>query len=774
MSIEVTYRKILLHDWLKERLTGGVSVSAFSIREEVERLLEDMDLSVPQFIAADYYTADSEISSAAKHSSTFSLVKQDLRALYKEMISLTKVSTQAIERWRLEADSVEKRLVDLEDRIENLLLLTQDTEGYHSILIDNFTDTALTDMSLSTAQLDLQGSTIQMAPSGAGSVRVFLNDLNLAKDLSFKVRTTVDHVSRADAVGSDLRDPFRQESKSWWTSIGMKSARPVSCELTVRLSSAGSVPISRIVMELHDSSESGPVNVTPLYSTDNQTYNQLPSNTFTQEVRTSAVFSFSSVDAQWVKFILTKQGPDPSAGADFFFYEFGFKEISFYNEGFEEDTVQIFVSEPLYVVGDDGEPLEFEKLTLETCERIETDTSIDYFVTTALVEDDIDTNFDSDTVLWVPISPVNRANPKYLQILDVGDVTETIIGDTETVGISYNPTASDSKLINPASPFQLLSKDSTSGAVRDDEVNAATGPIVRYSFKNTNDRILNYQIKDTTYTGSEDSEDALLINEANLAIFRNIGEQGLETTDASTKVRDVQRGWRFEDPYYTCVIEVQNAQGISIDVGDKAIIVDDVSYTNRVDEMVLTGKTAVADGLHRVRVHKSNWREVDPSITYVGTGDQTADDLVYLGELKIADPLYPFNHKLLIEGYDYDSGYEGEKIYLGADLFAEVLLRQISVFDLMNSVAVDNYDLYALDRDAPNSHEGPTDENNPTRVFVVKVDENNPDFRNERFMIRFTQINQPQKYLRLRADLSTEDATVSPALHSYKIKLGEV
>ena len=765
MTIESTYRKILLHNWLKDRLEGGTNVSALEIQEEVELLLASADLSVPQFVAADYHIADSEVSSAVKHTNTFSRVKQDVRALYKEMINLTKVSIQASERWRLESDSVEKKLVDLEDRIEDLLLLTQDTEGYHSVLIDNFTDTALTDMDISTAQLDLQGASIQMGPSDAGSVRAFLNDLSLAKDLAFKIRTTVDYVSRTDAVGSDLRDPFRQESKSWWTSIGMKSAKPVSCELTVRLSPTGSIPVSRIVMELHDSSESGPVNITPLYSTDNQTYNQLPTNTFTQEARTSVVFSFSSVDAQWIKFILTKQGPDPSAGADYFFYEFGFKEISFYNEGFNTDTTQVFVSKPLYVVGQDGEPLEFEKLTLEVCERIEANTSIDYYVTTALAEDDIGDSFDFSTALWVPISPINRATPKYLQILDVGDVTETIIGDTEIVKISYDPDAS-TKLINPADPFQLLSRDTTTGAVRDDTVSVATGEVVRYSFKNTNDRILNYQIKDTAYTGSGASEDALLINEANLVIFRNVGEQSLDATSASTKVRDIQRGWKFEDPYYTCIIEIRNAQGISIDVGDQAIIIDDISYTNRVDETVLTGKTTITDGLHRVRVHKSNWREIASSLAYT-------TDAAYLAGLKVADPLYPYNHKLLVEGYDYDSSYGGVKVYLGADLFAEVLMRQISIFDLMNNITMDNYNLYALDRDAPNSHEGgATDENNPTRVFAIKIDENNPDFQNERFMIRFSLINQLQKYLRLRADFSTTDEKVTPACQSYKVKLG--
>ena len=94
---------------------------------------------------------------------------------------------------------------------------------------------------------------------------------------------------------------------------------------------------------------------------------------------------------------------------------------------------------------------------------------------------------------------------------------------------------------------------------------------------------------------------------------------------------------------------------------------------------------------------------------------------------------------------------------------------KVGIFDLMNNVAVDNYKYFALDLDAPDSHTGG---NTPTTTFVLKVDENNPDFQNERFVIRFTLVNQLRQYLRLKMALSTEKETVCPACHSYRIRLG--
>ena len=96
-------------------------------------------------------------------------------------------------------------------------------------------------------------------------------------------------------------------------------------------------------------------------------------------------------------------------------------------------------------------------------------------------------------------------------------------------------------------------------------------------------------------------------------------------------------------------------------------------------------------------------------------------------------------------------------------------MRRISVFDLVDSTNIDDFKEYAFDRDAPNTHVGG---NSPTRVFTVKVEDTNPDFVNERFLLRFNLIDQQFKHFRIRADLSTEDAKVTPALDSYKVKLG--
>jgi hypothetical protein len=766
MSIETTYREIIINDYIKDQLSHGVAVSSSDVEDQLEELIAASDLTVPQFNSESYHVIRKGESSASKFRNTFLAMRQDIRVLYKEMIRLSQISGEAFERWRLEAESLERRLIDLEGRIENLLLLTQDTEGYHNIIVDNFTDLSQVDIDLSTIEPDVAAGTIEMGASSVETTRIFLNNLNLIDDLIFKVRTTIDFLSRTDAVGTTLVNPFRQTSASWWTNIQMRSQKAVTCELTVRLTNGEPIDISRITLSLHHAAESSPMNITPLYSTDNQTFNQLPSTTFTQEVKTSASFAFPSVKAKWVKFLLTKQGPDPSSsGGTFFSYQFGFKEIAFFAAGFSVDTTQQLISKPLWVIGLDGNPVEFERLTLEACERVEEGTAIDYFFTTS---NDAEIPADENTI-WTQISPINRIDQPFPTILEVGDTLESTIGDTqsasvddEVVIISYDgranpPAPGDTDFRNPGRNFYLLSRDPSLGTVLTTQIDSSkASTLSRYSFVNTNDRILNYQIQDASLIESQNVK----LDETSLLLFRNVGKQGLVNTDITATVRGISRGWKFEDPYYSCVIQILNPEGISIDFGDQTIFINEIANTNKVNETVLTGKSGINTGIHTVKVHKNNWLEVTPSLNT-------------LAALQEADTLYPYNHKLLIEGYLYGSSYSSleEKVYAGVDLFAETVMDRISPFDMIANIAEDRYDVYALDRDVPNGHY-PSFNNEPSLVFLLKVDDSNPDFQNERFVLRFKQVNELRKYLRLRADFSTEDEGVSATLHSYKIKLG--
>jgi len=757
MSIEKTYREVLIEEFLQKQLQQGVSITSTALTGLLQQLVDSRDLSVPQFVSNDFYVVTKENSSASKFNNTFNTIRQDLRVLYREMSNLTQTSIESMERWKVEAEILEKKLLDLETRIENLLFLSKDTEGYYGIVVDNFTDTSMVDFDYTTVSLDLPQQTIQMNTTSSSSTRIFLNDLDNTKDVKFSVRSTSDFISREDASESLLSYPFNQTSRSWWTNVTVSKIKPVTCELLVMITPEISIPLSKINITLLDSVETSPMYITPLISKDNINFYQLPSNTFTQEVKKAASFSFISSDVKYIKFLLTKKGPDTSSSTSSFSYQFGFKEISLYSTTYSNTDTQYLITTPLYVEKADGEIADFEKITVEACDRKEPNTDIKYFITAS---NNPDVPITGNTT-WIPITPTNEIDsPINPQVVDLGDIelvefgdTEASDIDTEIVKLSYDKYG-DEGFVNPANPFYLLSVNED-GDVEQYEESATTLP--RYRLSNSNDRVLNYQIKDAAYTGS--GAEAFSPNLNTFRIFRNIGIKGLNPDNPNNQVRGIQRGWKFEDPYYSCVIEILNPQGMSIDVGDKPIIIDDTKYTNKIDNSILTGKYGNNTGTHIIKVHKTNWKNV-------------TIDLNSLSSLKYADPLYPYNHKLLIEGYQYGDLYPttDEKIYTGVDLFAETILKKVSIFDMIHNIQPDNFDVFAFDRDAPNTH----DNGNPvpTRLIVIKASDKYTDFMNERFIIRFHRINERKKYLRLKIELSTKDAKITPVVYGYKVKVG--
>ena len=180
-----------------------------------------------------------------------------------------------------------------------------------------------------------------------------------------------------------------------------------------------------------------------------------------------------------------------------------------------------------------------------------------------------DFDIDEDTV-WHAIDPINRDNKENPVLIDVGDLEEKEFGDTETIIPSYNPQGvTTSGLRNPSVQFHLVGLDEDGDFV--DETKTAT--INRYMLLNSNERILNYQFKCPKYSNILDDEtegqNYFLMDLSSLVVFRNVGEQGLSTTDTSGRVRGIQRGWGFSDPYYYCVVNIDNVNGLYLDVGNE-------------------------------------------------------------------------------------------------------------------------------------------------------------------------------------------------------------
>lgn len=725
MAIRDTYAELILEKILKEILDEGNVPTAAEIANRFDEFVAVNDISKPLFVADNYKVNFGEPASATKMNNTNAAILQDLKVIYRHLFKISNRALENFDRWRTESRLLECQLGALEERIDALVLTSSDTAGFFNFVQDNFVDTSKVDLSQTTAFVNVDKNTVSIGTNTSGPTRIDLNDLR-DEDIEFTVLSRNHLVSTTSAEGSRTRNVTRDTTSFWQERVNTNKPDQVTIELKINLQTIQE--ISRIDVDLHQSNMNSAVQITPMLSTDNFNFTQLPISTFTRSIVDKTTFQFAPTRAKWVKFIITKTGFDVLHNG-LYTYEFGIDEISMYREGFPvSDTGSTLYSKTLSVNDESGQPEEFSKIVLETCEDIPEGTSIDYFVAALN-----DPNEVVSSGSFVQIDPLNRkSSTSSPTVLDFGDLNPITISN---IKLSYDPTASSDPFINPGKSFQLVQSISGTNAV----ISSGEASAPRYSFLNSNERILDHII------GS-----GVIIAKGTMELWRNVNSKGV-----TTKVRGRQAGWGFEDPYYKTTVYVDNPSGMDIDFGGKAVIIDGTAQT---------GKTIISQGRHTISVHKDNWKTIDTT------------NVTNLTTLKSADALYPYNHRYLVEGLVYPSVYPDtdEKIYRGFDIVAEFFAKEVSVFDLINNVPPDDYSKFALDIDVEDTGAtilGIPTTKEPATVFLIKVDENNPDFINEDFLLKFKSANSLFKYLRFKAVLKTTDTDITPFLDSYRIKI---
>jgi hypothetical protein len=713
MSIQDTYNSLILEGIIRDILLSGSKLTVGEVQRRFESFIEDNDTSKPLFKADDFQTDAKENASASKWNNTNKQVLQDLTALYKELFSLSGNSMDTFDRWRTEGQVLEARLIKLEEDISDLLLLAEDTEGYFSYVADVFNDAILIDPSLTTAFVDLINHTVSIGTSNSGATKLQLNDIT-ESEATFALLSRRNLQSINIAPGGELINAIKDSTQFWQTRVyTTANTEPISGEVRIKL---GTEPtnLTRITIQLNSANSNSAVQITPLLSVDNINFSQLPIQDITKSVMDSASWNFPGTPAQYVKLIMTKTGHDIVDGS-LYVYEFGAKNISFYSEGYSTNgVVGTFMSVAHQILSGGKTPVGFSKLILETCERIPTKTRLDYYLAVSNTAAFI----PNANTIWLPISPKARTSPLHPLILNVGDLTS--ISKTG-IKISYDPLVSSSVDRNPNRDYSIYRGPS----LADLPVTATNSG--RFTFINNNDRILDTQItKD-------------LLNLDTIKLWRNVG-----TKSGTITVRTYLAGWGYSDPYYKTTVQIDNPAGTNINFGSKSIILDETEYR---------GNTFLSQGIHTLKVYKDNWVDVIPGLSLVN--------------LKIQDPLYPFNHKLLIEGYTLT---DPENSYIGVDLFAEFLMKRVSIFDITNNILKDDYIRYALDLDTGDTNQVPAI--TPTYAIILKVDDSNSDFLNETFTLKASIINQLFTYFRLKVEFSSTDSTLSPSLDGYKILVG--
>lgn len=200
-------------------------------------------------------------------------------------------------------------------------------------------------------------------------------------------------------------------------------------------------------------------------------------------------------------------------------------------------------------------------------------------------------------------------------------------------------------------------------------------------------------------------------------------------------------GWNFNnnDQSYSTTVYIDDPEGREIDFGSSSVIVNGT---------ILTGTVKLQKGYSVIKTDASNWKELD-------------DGIMNIDALMAADSLYPYNHKYLIEGYNYSVNFKGEKLYTGADEFFGALLKYVApeVFNRLTPDRDNYYKVFTIENIDGNLY------------FKVKVNKTDALWQEERYIADWIVQSGSQNTIYVKAVIATSNTNKTPMIEDFMIRV---
>jgi hypothetical protein len=218
----------------------------------------------------------------------------------------------------------------------------------------------------------------------------------------------------------------------------------------------------------------------------------------------------------------------------------------------------------------------------------------------------------------------------------------------------------------------------------------------------------------------------------NTYVKRNVPE-------GSSKLYGVAAGWFLdkETMQYKTAVQVDALEGAVLNLG---------STSAYIDGKLVTGMVTLPKGYHDFSTSYTNWDDIP-----VGIGTAS--------KLEEADPSYPFNHKLLIEGYNYPLGFSGDRVYGGLSSNFGALLQYVTPERFAGPEFDGDLSIYTVE------------DYNGSLFFKVKIDPSDASWVDERVQVEYMLRTDDTNTLYAKAILTTRDSAITPNINRFQVRV---
>jgi hypothetical protein len=402
---------------IEERMKDGYIPTIEYIISKLSEFYRDVKVGFPSFrMRKQPYR---KLWNVESYNRNLSEIWNDLNNLYEEMIEQFTVVLVDFDYYDTERRKLLHQIKVLEGQLTDLLLVAEDTEGYLYSVHDDFLNRDNINLLYSTCEINTDAGICTLRESRQGIMKLDMS--HYFNVVNFPILAEKEYaqniISNKLFPESKFGYTFSDIHTSWIQEIITSKGGELVISFIVDLTPDDEIGeyISRIEM-LGQSPKS--MWVEPLWSLDNINFRRIPIGDGKEEkiVRDdrTTIWNFSEMRVRYLKFMIRRNIEDDIMSREdkpVYRYVIGAKNISIYKMAY--DSGSILYSKAYTVTDPTGEVLTIDKASLVVDQDIQMGTSIDYYLSLGLEDEEDPTQFS-----WVAISPVNDPNPKEAQVAD--------------------------------------------------------------------------------------------------------------------------------------------------------------------------------------------------------------------------------------------------------------------------------------------------------------------------------------------------------------------
>jgi len=373
--------------------------------------------------------------------------------LYETILENNEELFSTITALNKKLESLKKKRLELETKIDDLLFINNNTDGYFYSFTENFAAANKLDLALTDSAFfdpNLKNVTISKLRSEQFNVITLDNLRNIIPEFILSINGQPVNQSIDSTNFSNIFDGLNDTYWSYSTAL----TKPQSVSLTIRIPINSFSVVSKIDGVVYTSS---PTNVImrAIYS-DTSKQNEIKSKSSRNDYD-SFSFSIPSDIYNYVELVLQKNEPDyilENTNSPYV-YKFGLRELIIGSRYYARSGV--LVSSPISLPVEKNTSLIIDAVSLEVKEQIVSGTSINYFVApdNPLAENISDFS-------WIPITPKGSENTGYPSVVNLdGSFRKNIYikNNPDQNDLKYIPLVSDTKNFNELNPTTKIYTD---------------------------------------------------------------------------------------------------------------------------------------------------------------------------------------------------------------------------------------------------------------------------------------------------------------------------